>query len=166
LNADTAPNHSSLTRIVGCVVAFIPEGMPVAVALTLMMVARRMKNSNILPKGLSTVETLGCVNVICSDKTGTLTENKMVVTTVGFVDEQLTVAEALAKMESGKNTVLTELHRAAALCNDATFDPLSMDLPVLDREVQGNATDGAVLKFAEVAHADSTRALPELHPRK
>jgi sodium/potassium-transporting ATPase subunit alpha len=140
--------------------------MPVAVALTLMMVARRMKNSNILPKGLSTVETLGCVNVICSDKTGTLTENKMVVTTVGFVDEQLTVAEALAKMESGQNTVLTELHRAAALCNDATFDPLSMELPVLDREVQGNATDGAVLKFAEVAHADSTRTLPEVHPRK
>jgi sodium/potassium-transporting ATPase subunit alpha len=140
--------------------------MPVAVALTLMMVARRMKNSNILPKGLSTVETLGCVNVICSDKTGTLTENKMVVTTVGFVDEQLTVVEALAKMESGQNTVLTELHRAAALCNDATFDPLSMELPVLDREVQGNATDGAVLKFAEVAHADSTRNLPEVHPRK
>jgi sodium/potassium-transporting ATPase subunit alpha len=140
--------------------------MPVAVALTLMMVARRMKNSNILPKGLSTVETLGCVNVICSDKTGTLTENKMVVTTVGFVDEQLTVAEALSKMESGKNTVLTELHRAAALCNDAIFDPLSMDLPVLDREVQGNATDGAVLKFAEVAHSNSTKNLPEAHPRK
>lgn len=140
--------------------------MPVAVALTLMMVARRMKNSNILPKGLSTVETLGCVNVICSDKTGTLTENKMVVTTVGFVDEQLTVAEALSKMESGKNIVLTELHRAAALCNDAIFDPLSMDLPVLDREVQGNATDGAVLKFAEVAYSNSTKNLPEAHPRK
>ncbi|CAD0109035.1 unnamed protein product [Aureobasidium uvarum] len=147
------------------VVAMLNNVM-VAVALTLMMVARRMKNSNILPKGLSTVETLGCVNVICSDKTGTLTENKMVVTTVGFVDEQLTVAEALSKMEAGQNTVLTELHRAAALCNDATFDPLSMDLAVLDREVQGNATDGAVLKFAEVAHANSTKTLPDAHPRK
>ncbi|KAG9965222.1 putative Na/K ATPase alpha 1 subunit, partial [Aureobasidium melanogenum] len=155
-----------LNNVMGCVVAFIPEGMPVAVALTLMMVARRMKNSNILPKGLSTVETLGCVNVICSDKTGTLTENKMVVTTVGFVDEQLTVADALSRMEAGHNTVLTELHRAAALCNDATFDPLSMDLPVLDREVQGNATDGAVLKFAESAHANSTKMLPDAHPRK
>ncbi|THY98894.1 putative Na/K ATPase alpha 1 subunit [Aureobasidium pullulans] len=155
-----------LNNVMGCVVAFIPEGMPVAVALTLMMIARRMKNSNILPKGLSTVETLGCVNVICSDKTGTLTENKMVVTTVGFVDEQLTVAEAFSKMEAGQNTVLTELHRAAALCNDATFDPLTMDKPILEREVQGNATDGAVLKFAEVAHADSTRSLPDAHPRK
>ncbi|KAJ0297768.1 hypothetical protein COL5a_011923 [Colletotrichum fioriniae] len=58
-----------LNNVMGCVVAFIPEGMPVAVTLTLMMVAR----VEILPKGLSTVETLGCVNVICSDKTGTLT---------------------------------------------------------------------------------------------
>jgi sodium/potassium-transporting ATPase subunit alpha len=141
--------------------------MPVAVALTLMMVARRMKNSNILPKGLSTVETLGCVNVICSDKTGTLTENKMVVTSVGFVDEQLTVTEALSSIEAGKDSrALKELHRAAALCNDATFDPLSMDRPILDREVQGNATDGAVLKFAEIAHVDSTKTLADAHPRK
>lgn len=141
--------------------------MPVAVALTLMMIARQMKNSNILPKGLSTVETLGCVNVICSDKTGTLTENKMVVTTVGFVDEQLTVAEAFSRMEAGESArALVELHRAAALCNDATFDPLSMDRAVMDREVQGNATDGAVLKFAEVAQSNSTKALPDSHPRR
>jgi sodium/potassium-transporting ATPase subunit alpha len=57
-----------LNNVMGCVVAFIPEGMPVGVALTLMMVARRMKGASVLPKGLSTVETLGCVNVICSDK--------------------------------------------------------------------------------------------------
>jgi sodium/potassium-transporting ATPase subunit alpha len=51
-----------LNNVMGCVVAFIPEGMPVGVALTLMMVARRMKSASVLPKGLSTVETLGCVN--------------------------------------------------------------------------------------------------------
>lgn len=150
----------------GCVVAFIPEGMPVAVALTLMMIARRMKNSNILPKGLSTVETLGCVNVICSDKTGTLTENKMVVTTVGFVDEQFVASEAFAELEKKSIRPLAELHRAAVLCNDASFDPLSMDRPVMDREVQGNATDGAVLKFGEAAQTNATRDLPDAHPRK
>ncbi|GAB7355779.1 hypothetical protein MBLNU459_g6461t1 [Dothideomycetes sp. NU459] len=155
-----------LDDVMGCVVAFIPEGMPVAVALTLMMIARRMKNANILPKGLSTVETLGCVNVICSDKTGTLTENKMVVTTVGFIDEQMTAEEAFTKLEQKSSKPLLELHRAAVLCNDATFDPLSMDNPVMEREVQGNATDGAVLKFAEFAQADITRTLPDLHPRK
>lgn len=155
-----------LDDAMGCVVAFIPEGMPVAVALTLMRVATRMKNANILPKGLSTVETLGCVNVICSDKTGTLTENKMVVTSVGFVDEQITAEEALGRLEKKVSQPLNLLHRAAALCNDATFEPTDMVLPVMDRNVQGNATDGAVLKFAEAAEADATRLLPEAHPRR
>lgn len=152
--------------VMGCVVAFIPEGMPVCVALTLMTIARRMKNNNILPKGLSTVETLGCVNVICSDKTGTLTENKMVVTTVGFVDEQLTGETAMSNLSSGSASVpLEKLHRAAALCNDAMFDPLTLDAPVMQREVQGNATDGAVLKFAEAAKPNSIAQLTDNHPR-
>ena len=155
-----------LSNIMGCVVAFIPEGMPVAVALTLMMVARHMKNSNILPKGLSTVETLGCVNVICSDKTGTLTENKMVVTTVGFVDDQLTVESAFQQLGHDDSRSLNALHRAAVLCNDAMFEPTSMHLQVMDRNVQGNATDGAVLKFAEAAQADVTRTLPANNPRR
>lgn len=166
-------HHSFLTVIemlddvMGCVVAFIPEGMPVGVALTLMMIARRMKSSNILPKGLSTVETLGCVNVICSDKTGTLTENKMVVTTVGFLDGLYTVEEAQAILVKGGSRPIEELHRTAALCNDATFDPLSMSKPVMEREIQGNATDGAVLKFVELAQDDgSVQSMVASHPRK
>ncbi|KIV98826.1 uncharacterized protein PV09_09398 [Verruconis gallopava] len=74
-----------LNDVMGCVVAFIPEGMPVAVALTMMVIANRMKKADILPKGLSTVETLGCVSVICSDKTGTLTQNNMTVTSVSVL---------------------------------------------------------------------------------
>jgi sodium/potassium-transporting ATPase subunit alpha len=66
-----------LNDVMGCVVAFIPEGMPIGVALTMLMIAKRMKSADILPKGLTTVETLGCVNVICSDKTGTLTEKNV-----------------------------------------------------------------------------------------
>jgi sodium/potassium-transporting ATPase subunit alpha len=140
-----------LNDVMGCVVAFIPEGMPVGVALTLMMVARRMKAANVLPKGLTTVETLGCVNVICSDKTGTLTENKMSVTTVAFVDQLFASpgdAQQALSTEEPKQS-LVELHRAAILCNDASFDPVSIQLPVNERMVQGNATDGAVLRFAE-----------------
>jgi sodium/potassium-transporting ATPase subunit alpha len=77
-----------LVNVMGCVVAFIPEGVPIAVALTLSLIARRMKAANVLPKSLATVETLGCVNIICSDKTGTLTQNKMTVASVGFVDKE------------------------------------------------------------------------------
>ncbi len=62
-----------LDDVMGYIVAFIPEGIPIGVALTLMLVATRIKNNNILPKGLSTVETLGYINIIYSDKTGTLT---------------------------------------------------------------------------------------------
>ncbi|KAH6617713.1 hypothetical protein B0J18DRAFT_445970 [Chaetomium sp. MPI-SDFR-AT-0129] len=135
-----------LNNVMGCVVAFIPEGMPVAVALTLMMVARRMKAVNILPKGLSTVETLGCVNVICSDKTGTLTKNEMRVTSVALVDEEL-ASPAEVYQTSRFVQSAAALYRAADLCHAASFDPTSLHLPPTERTVQGNATDGAVLRF-------------------
>ena len=154
-----------LDDVMGCVVAFIPEGMPVGVALTLMVVARRMKSNDILPKGLSTVETLGCVNIICSDKTGTLTENKMAVTTVCFVDRQLGVDEAFSALSKGGCSPLEELHKASVLCNDASFDVLSMDKPIVDRDITGNATDGATLKFAESAREGAGRTLNDAQPR-
>lgn len=139
-----------LNNVMGCVVAFIPEGMPIGVALTLMIVARSMKKVNILPKGLSTVETLGCVNVICSDKTGTLTQNNMTAMSVGFVDGFMTTAEAETSFRSEKvGKALHELYKAAVLCNDATFDPSTVHAPVSQRLIQGNSTDAAVLRFAE-----------------
>ena len=152
-----------LNNVMGCVVAFIPEGMPIGVALTLMMVARRMRNVSVLPKGLSTVETLGCVNVICSDKTGTLTENKMTVTSVGFVDELQTADEALSLISSKEcPDALFELHKAAVLCNDSIFDPTTLNMPVSERAIQGNATDGSVLRFAE--RAKPSRQVQESAP--
>ena len=138
-----------LNNVMGTVVAFIPEGMPIGVALTLMMVARRMKAVNILPKGLSTVETLGCVNVICSDKTGTLTKNEMRVNSVASVDHEFDSPEDVyheLRSELPSKSAAA-LYRAAELCNDASFDPTSIHLLPREREVQGNATDSAVLRF-------------------
>ncbi|KAH6972856.1 hypothetical protein BKA56DRAFT_492213 [Ilyonectria sp. MPI-CAGE-AT-0026] len=149
-----------LVNVMACVVAFIPEGMPVAVALTLMMVARRMKAVNVLPKGLSTVETLGCVNVICSDKTGTLTQNQMFVNSVAFVDHSLDSADDFHHLHEGSepNHAAVAMHRASLLCNDASFDPTTIHLPVHERTVQGNATDSAVFRFAASgASGDSLR---------
>lgn len=154
-----------LDDVMGCVVAFIPEGMPVGVALTLMMVARRMKSNNILPKGLSTVETLGCVNVICSDKTGTLTENRMSVITTAFVDSSTSVEEAILAFDRGSLKPLLSLHKAGALCNDATFDPATIQSPVSERKVLGNPTDGAVLKFVESAQEGVAKALNDEYQR-
>ena len=54
------------------------QGLPVCVALSLTIVAKRMAKRNVLVKNLATIETLGCMSVLCSDKTGTLTVGKMV----------------------------------------------------------------------------------------
>ncbi|KAJ5204259.1 uncharacterized protein N7498_005138 [Penicillium cinerascens] len=140
-----------LNNVMGCVVAFIPEGVPVGVALTLMMIAQRMKKTNVLPKGLATVETLGCVNVICSDKTGTLTQNRMFVKSLGMVDWEYSIEDLTSGAEVPEG--LSNLMRASVLCNDATFDSETMDLPAYDRTVNGNATDAAVLRLADTIGA-------------
>ncbi|KAG6829256.1 hypothetical protein H0H92_005136 [Tricholoma furcatifolium] len=141
-----------LNNVMGCVVAFIPEGMPIAVTLVLSLIARRMKAINVLPKSLSTVETLGCVTVICSDKTGTLTQNKMSVMSAGFVDETYTAEqfqEMITNDKAGHHAALHQLQKAATLCNGATFDSATADLPLNEREINGDATDGAILRFVE-----------------
>ncbi|KAF2154540.1 putative Na/K ATPase alpha 1 subunit [Myriangium duriaei CBS 260.36] len=147
-----------LNNVMGCVVAFIPEGMPIGVALTLLMVAKRMKAVSILPKGLSTVETLGCVNVICSDKTGTLTQNQMHVNSASFIDEPVALAQFQRIDNESTDACLRKFHEAALLCNDATFDVETMDLPVANRQVQGNATDAAVLRFAHMSERSGEKA--------
>lgn len=132
-----------LSDLMGLVVAFIPEGMPIAVALTLNLIARRMKAVDVLPKSLTTVETLGCVTVLCSDKTGTLTENRMSVVATGNADGEW-------QLES--DVAVGELARAMTLCNDAFIETES-------QKVNGNATDAAMFRFAaERLDVDVTRA--------
>lgn len=67
-----------IVDLVSVAIAFIPEGLPIAVTASLTITANMMKKNKILCKSLKTVETLGAVSVICSDKTGTLTKVKRV----------------------------------------------------------------------------------------
>jgi sodium/potassium-transporting ATPase subunit alpha len=136
--------------IVSCVsiaVAFIPEGLPIAITASLTITASIMKRNNILCKSLKTVETLGAVNVICSDKTGTLTRNQMTVTDYLVGKKAVPASEASDRYATSEG--LRQLANASAVCNEAEFDASTMDMPIADRKINGDATDSAILRFAE-----------------
>ncbi|KAJ2236155.1 hypothetical protein GGI13_008530, partial [Coemansia sp. RSA 455] len=148
-----------LVNSIGVIVAFVPDGLPICLTLTLTLIAKRMQRQNVLVKNLTTVETLGSVNVICSDKTGTLTQNLMTVVHAGFLDMSLTTDELKTRYSSGQSAAVQRLYDTAALCNGSTFDSQTMSLPIADRRVNGDATNTAILRFAEhlrpVSHAQS-----------
>ncbi|PBK66842.1 calcium ATPase [Armillaria solidipes] len=150
-----------LINLVSVAVAFIPEGLPVCVTLSLTVIAGAMRKANILCKSLSTVESLGCVNFIASDKTGTLTQNKMTVVNVAVGDELLTVSEAkMAALTNGPAGERIKILAAiAGICNDARFDKADEELPVEIRKVHGDATDTGLLRFSEsISPVENSRA--------
>ncbi|KAI5460689.1 putative H /K ATPase alpha subunit [Mariannaea sp. PMI_226] len=141
------------TLIVSCVsvaIAYIPEGLPISVTASLTITANLMRNNKILCKSLKTVETLGAVSVICSDKTGTLTRNKMFVTnwSLGTTAFSIEEAEKEDTLKSGSSGV-QQARAIAGLCNAAEFDKESLNLPISERHIFGDATDQAALRFAE-----------------
>lgn len=132
-------------------VAVIPEGLPVSVTLSLTVIAKALGRNKVLCKSLTTVETLGAVNVLCSDKTGTLTQNKMFVQDTSILDTQYTTMEAqvaMIKDQNGSKEAFEQLQVVAGLCNAAKFDAATLALPVSHRRINGDATDSAILRFA------------------
>ena len=174
----------------GLIVAFVPEGLLPTVTLALAMGVQRMAGRRALVKRLSAVETLGCTTVICTDKTGTLTQNEMTVTHlwlagqrwavtgVGY-EPQGQVLPVGTSSKAGQPSLATEnedlrwLLVAASLCNNARLLPPNSES--LRWTILGDPTEAALRVVAlkgglnpelEAAQAPRLRELPFESRRK
>uniref|UniRef100_A0A3B3ZJ14 Uncharacterized protein n=1 Tax=Periophthalmus magnuspinnatus TaxID=409849 RepID=A0A3B3ZJ14_9GOBI len=130
--------------LIGIIVANVPEGLLATVTVCLTLTAKRMARKNCLVKNLEAVETLGSTSTICSDKTGTLTQNRMTVAHMWF-DNQIHEADT-TEDQSGcsfdkSSTTWVSLARIATLCNRAVFKAGQESLPILKRELSIHETE-------------------------
>ncbi|MFH0810450.1 MAG: HAD-IC family P-type ATPase [Pseudomonadota bacterium] len=156
---------ASLTFAVGLIVAFVPEGLLPTLSLSLAIGVQRMAAKNALVKKLSSVETLGAATVICSDKTGTLTTNQMMVYRLWLAGSDLMVTGSgyeptgtlihngvpLGTQEMG-SPLLGLVSRCAVLCGTTRLlPPAGEEAPW---RVDGDPTEGALLVLAMKAGRD------------
>ncbi|WP_296934304.1 HAD-IC family P-type ATPase [uncultured Marinobacter sp.] len=159
------PFRELFMAVVGLTVAAIPEGLPAILTITLAIGVRQMARRQAVVRRMPVIETLGAVSVICSDKTGTLTRNEMMVTRAVLSGTRLEVTgegysfDGAVNDEQGQPSdcaLLDEFARAAALCNDAHVhhdsgrvriagDPMEAALSVFARkagfDVENSAAD-------------------------
>ncbi|RZC33428.1 sodium/potassium-transporting ATPase subunit alpha [Asbolus verrucosus] len=178
--------------LIGIIVANVPEGvfsqflyqihvlclvgLLATVTVCLSVTAKKMAAKNCLVKNLEAVETLGSTSIICSDKTGTLTQNKMTVCHF-WCDNAVIHADSTTNQEEAKNYTENEsynfaektslffkvavlgfkiLMRCATLCNRAEFIHGEEDKPINLRQVRGDASEEAILKFVELSKIEGS----------
>ena len=147
--------------VVGLSVAAIPEGLPAVLTITLAIGVQVMAKRNAIVRRLPAIETLGSVSVICTDKTGTLTRNEMMVASVQ-TEQHLFTLEGVGyepkgtlklnenSVDPSEHAVLKEIALAATLCNDASlFEHNAV------WTTQGDPMEGALLAFAEKMDVDT-----------
>jgi sodium/potassium-transporting ATPase subunit alpha len=156
----------SILFAIGIIIASVPEGLLATMTVALTLTAKRMAAKNVLVKNLESVETLGSTTTICSDKTGTLTQNRMTVAHI-WMDKKIYSANSPVEEHGFSRDApsFKMFNQVAAICNTANFDPEDMDTPVKERAcIGGNATDYAILKFSHVVHASSSEPSFALTP--
>ncbi len=138
---------------VSLAVAAVPEGLPAVTTLILALGVLRMARQNAIVRKLAAVETLGSATVICTDKTGTLTENRMTVQEYRLADERVIEIGDGKESDSGGGTgiypedqMLIRLLRVSVLCNEATLDSGNASG---ERQHIGDPTETALLAAVE-----------------
>ncbi|MBI5327182.1 MAG: HAD-IC family P-type ATPase [Deltaproteobacteria bacterium] len=149
---------------IGIIVANVPEGLLPTVSLSLAMGVQRMARKKAIVKKLSAVETLGSVNVICTDKTGTLTANEMCVTQLWINGKTIDIAgegyepkgdftwnNKILSSDDLKREGVDELLKAASLCNNAHIVAPLQRGAGMGWSISGDPTEGALVVAAEKA---------------
>ncbi|XP_053624324.1 sodium/potassium-transporting ATPase subunit alpha-like [Plodia interpunctella] len=137
---------SALQYMLGIILANVPEGLIVTLTVCMTLSANQLKKKNCLAKTLQAVETLGSTSCICSDKTGTLTENQM---TVSHLFCNYSIYDKSDHSHVADATY-TQLCLAASLNLRATFMHETLDQPVEKRKIMGDASESAILRYMEL----------------
>mmetsp|Transcript_37875 Transcript_37875/g.55796 ORF Transcript_37875/g.55796 Transcript_37875/m.55796 type:complete len:1533 (+) Transcript_37875:68-4666(+) len=161
---------SNLAFMIGIIVANVPEGLLITVTVCLTLTANRMASNSVIVKNLKGVETLGSTTCICSDKTGTLTQNIMTVQNLCFDGEIFNANCGTRKDNINRESKTYEkMIRVANVCNTAKFDqkskhgkPFQENETLADGSSQvkinwrciGDATESSLIKFIQALDID------------
>lgn len=142
------PVFDMLMTGISIAIAAIPEGLPATVTIALALAVNRMMAQKALVNRLHSVETLGCTSVICSDKTGTITENRMTVTEIATLEQHFSVGsgdicEKGTPCHPASVPALAHLLQCAVLCNNGRLTPSGSGW-----ETVGDPTETALLEAA------------------
>uniref|UniRef100_A0A803YAW0 Sodium/potassium-transporting ATPase subunit alpha n=1 Tax=Meleagris gallopavo TaxID=9103 RepID=A0A803YAW0_MELGA len=153
--------------LIGIIVANVPEGLLATVTVCLTLTAKRMARKNCLVKNLEAVETLGSTSTICSDKTGTLTQNRMTVAHMWF-DNQIHEADTTEDQSGAtfdkRSPTWAALARIAGLCNRAVFKPGQENISISKRDTAGDASESALLKCIQLS-CGSVKKMRDKNPK-